>query len=214
MSTRLFLIRHGLTIWNHEFRYQGHTDIELSPEGRIQAQALRQRMKKEKLTAIFSSDMIRAIETAKIIGEPHQLEIQINPLFKEIKFGVWEGLTYQDLEKHYPEQLKVWTETPHLLQIQGGETFADLRNRAVRGLHEVLALYPTGNIAIVSHGGTIAALICGLLQEPLSKMWQYKQKNAAINILQIKEGKVTIEILNDISHLQPLKKEEKHGEPQ
>lgn len=202
MTRRIFLIRHGLTMWNHEFRYQGHTDIELSNEGRVQAQALQKRLEQEKISAIFSSDLKRAVETAKIINQRHNLEITINPLFKEINFGVWEGLTYKDLQVRYPEQLKVWIDTPHLLKLDRGETFEQLRDRAVQGVQEVLSLHQEGNIVIVSHGGTIASLICGLLHEPLIRIWEYKQKNAALNILQIKHDDVTIEILNDTSHLE------------
>lgn len=202
MTKRIYLIRHGITLWNNEFRYQGHTDIELSPEGKAQAQALRQRLQQENITAIYSSNLKRALETAEIINEPHQLEIKINPLFKEINFGVWEGLTYKDLQIKYPEQLKIWTETPHLLKLEKGETFSELRDRALIGIQEVLSFYKEGNILIVSHGGTIASLICGLLKEPLIKMWEYKQKNAALNILRIHDDEVSIEVLNDTSHIE------------
>lgn len=202
MTRRIFLIRHGLTLWNHEFRYQGHTDIELSPEGRAQAQALQQRLQQENINAIYSSNLRRALETAEIINEPHKLEIKINPLFKEINFGIWEGLTYKDLQINYPEQLKIWTETPHLLKLEKGETFSELRDRSIMGMQEVLSLHKEGNIIVVSHGGTIASLICGLLQEPLVKMWEYKQKNAALNILQVNDEGITIEMLNDTSHLE------------
>lgn len=201
MTIRIFLVRHGLTIWNHEFRYQGHTDIELSSEGIEQAQALQKRLEDVEFTAIISSDLQRALQTATIINEAHQIKIQINESFKEVNFGVWEGLTYQDLQAKYPDQLKTWLETPHLLQVEKGETFVELRDRALIGFNQVISQYPVGNILIVSHGGTIAAMICGILQEPLEKMWGYKQKNASINILSINENRVTIELLNDTSHL-------------
>jgi alpha-ribazole phosphatase len=201
MAIRIFLVRHGLTIWNHEFRYQGHTDIELSSEGRAQAKALQQRFQQENFTAIFCSDLKRALETAKIINESHNLKIQINQNFKEINFGEWEGMTYDDIQNKYPEQIKVWLKTPHLLRLERGESFVELRDRAMVGIREIVSLYSEGNILIVTHGGTIASLICGLLQEPLTKMWEYKQKNSAVNILKYCDEKVTIEILNDTSHL-------------
>ncbi|PKM89996.1 MAG: alpha-ribazole phosphatase [Firmicutes bacterium HGW-Firmicutes-12] len=202
MAIRLYLVRHGLTIWNHEFRYQGHTDISLSSEGIAQAKALQQRFQLENFTAIFCSDLQRAQETARIINQPHKLRIQVNQYFKEINFGEWEGLTYDDLKDKYPEQIKVWQKTPHLLRLERGETFVELRDRALIGIREITSKYPEGNILIVTHGGTIASLICGLLEEPLTKMWDYKQKNSAVNILNISDKKVTIELLNDTSHLQ------------
>lgn len=201
MIQRLILVRHGLTNWNHEFRYQGHTDIELNPEGVKQAHALKERIKDEKITAIYSSDLKRAMETARIIAEPHKIEVIPNPLFKEINFGVWEGRTYQELQKEYPQQLKIWLESPHLLRIENAETFSELQDRAMLGLKGVLSQHPSGTIVIVTHGGVIAALICGLFNEHINNMWKYKQKNASLNILVFQEDRVEIGLLNDISHL-------------
>ncbi len=201
MAIRLILVRHGITPWNYEFRYQGHTDIELHPEGIKQAYALQKKLAGEQLTAVYSSDLKRAVQTANIIAEPHNLETKIVPELKEINFGVWEGLTYYDIEKQYPQLLKVWLETPHLLKIPEGESFEILRDRAVTGIKKILASQQKGTLAVVTHGGTIAALVCGLLKEPLANMWQYKQKNTAVTVLAIKDGKVTLESLNDVSHL-------------
>lgn len=201
MKARLFLVRHGHTLWNHEMRYQGHTDIELSVEGIAQAQALRDRLCCEDFAAIYSSDLSRAYETARIINEIHQMDIIIQPAFKEINFGVWEGLTYQDLLDRFPEEVSVWQKTPHLLKIDRGESFGELRDRALSAIREIMSAYISGNVLLVSHGGTIAALICGLLEEPLDKMWTYKQKNAAVNIISFSGGKAQLELLNDTSHL-------------
>lgn len=201
MAIRLILVRHGITYWNYESRYQGHTDIELHPEGIKQACALQKKFAVEKLDAIYSSDLKRAVQTASIIAEPHDLKIKTVPALREINFGEWEGLTYYDIEKKYPKLLKVWLETPHLLEIPQGESFEILRDRAVAGVKKILASQQKGTIAIVTHGGTIAALVCGLLNEPLANMWHYKQKNTAVTILAIREGQVTIESLNDVSHL-------------
>ncbi|MCR4440886.1 MAG: histidine phosphatase family protein [Peptococcaceae bacterium] len=202
MTARIILIRHGLTLWNYELRYQGHTDTRLNSEGVRQARALRERIRNEKLVAVFSSDLRRAVETAQIIASSHRLEVKTSPLLREINFGVWEGLTYQDIERDYPEQLRIWKEAPHLLKVERAETFVELKERALKGLQEILAVYPSGNIAVVTHGGTIAAMLCGLLNEPLSNMWKYRQKNAAVNIVVIRGKEVTVELLNDTSHLE------------
>lgn len=202
MAVRIYLMRHGLTPWNYESRFQGNTDIELSPEGIKQAKALQGRLTTEKLDAIYSSDLTRALQTAEIVAKPHGLEVRTKPGLREIHFGVWEGLTYKDLEREYPQELKTWLEAPHLLAVPQGETFAMLQDRAIKCLREILAFHPHGNIAVVAHGGTIAALICGLLQEPLAKMWNYRQKNTALNVLKWEEGRVSVELLNDSSHLE------------
>ena len=202
MTKRLIFIRHGLTLWNHEFRYQGHTDIELSDEGVRQAQSLQKRLAVENIDAIYSSDLSRALQTASIIARPHRLEVVADPRLREVNFGVWEGLNYKEIELRYPELLKVWLETPHLLQVPQAETFLAMQDRALRCIREIIAAKPSGSMAVVSHGGTIAALLCALLEQPLNRMWDYKQKNAAVSILTIDEKGAAAEVINDTSHLE------------
>lgn len=201
MTSRLFIIRHGMTHWNSEGRYQGHTDIELNSEGIAQAFALQRRLQYVDLEAVYSSDLSRAYKTAEIIAQPHGLKVKIAPGLKEINFGVWEGLNYHALKQEYPEQLQVWLEKPHLLNVPQGETFSSVRDRAVAEANRIMEGHPDGNVAFVTHGGTIAALICGLLGQPLEKMWQYKQKNTAVNILRKEGPRYELELLNDTSHL-------------
>ena len=198
---RLLLIRHGTTYWNNLFRYQGHTDIELNEEGIEQARAVKNRIAQYQLKAIYSSDLSRAVQTAQIIAAPHKLPVQTYPELREINFGVWEGLTYRDLEQHYPELLKTWLEAPHLLDVPGGETFAQVQERAMKCICEIVRFHPQGNIAVVAHGGTIAALICGLLNEPISGMWKYRQKNASLTTFLIENKEFILETVNDVTHL-------------
>ncbi len=204
MTSRLILIRHGKTYWNDERRYQGHTNIELNHEGIRQALNLQRRLKDVKLDAVYSSDLSRAYKTAEIIAEPHGLRVQIAPGLREINFGEWEGLTYTELLRNYPHELKLWQENPQELRLPQGETFSQVRDRAVAEVQSIMNKYPGGTIAFVSHGGTIATLICGLLKQPLKNMWQYKQQNTAVNIL-IKNGdSYELELFNDVTHLNEL----------
>lgn len=202
MTSRLIIIRHGKTYWNNERRYQGHTDTELSPEGIAQAEALQRRLQSQKIEAIYSSDLSRAFRTAEIMAKPHGLKVVPTLGLKEINFGVWEGLTFEEIQRDYPEQLKIWQERPQDLRIQDGETFSFIKEKAVATVHQIMQEHPGGTVAFVSHGGTIAALICGLLEEPLAMMWKYRQNNTAVNILLKKGDKYKIELLNDASHLE------------
>lgn len=201
MSRRVYIVRHGLTIWNNEKRYQGHTDIELSEEGKEQAAALQKRLAGVKFEAIFSSDLSRAFETARIIAEPHNLDVKVIPGVKEMNFGVWEGLTFPDLQSKYPDLVKIWMERPQDLAIPEGESFLLVRERAMEAITTITKEYPYGDLAIVSHGGTIAAVLTGLLGLPVEKMWTFRQKNAALNILLQIGEQFVLESYNDTCHL-------------
>lgn len=201
MSTRLIFVRHGVTEWNHLHRYQGHTDINLSEEGIQQALLLQKRMTREKIDTVISSDLSRSYQTAQIIAEPHGLKVQIYPALKEINFGLWEGLTYQQIEKDYPDLLKIWLERPHELLIPKGESFNNVKDRSVECIKEILKSKVGDTILTVTHGGTLAALICGLLDQPLLRMWDYRHKNTAITEIEAYNGKFRLTTVNDTSHL-------------
>lgn len=201
MFKRLILVRHGQTLWNLERRFQGHTDICLSNTGIQQAYLLQKRFAAEKLDAIYSSDLRRAVDTAAIIAEPHQLEVQVCSGLREMNFGIWEGLTYLEIEKSYPVLLQTWLNNPATLEVPGGETFLGVKERALRILTEIIQKHPQGNLLVVTHGGIIAALICGILQKPLEALWNYRHDNSAFTILTRKDEEITLELLNDCTHL-------------
>lgn len=201
MENKLIIVRHGKTYWNHERRYQGHTDIRLNNEGIKQANDLMRRLTNEKITAIYSSDLIRAQETAEIIAQPHGLKVQTKEALREMNFGVWEGLTFQEIEKKYPKECEAWILKPHELLIPQGESFFMVRDRVLKETQKILKQHEKGNIILVAHGGVNAALICALLDKPLSVMWDYMQKNTAISTFVRKDGKMSLEVFNDYSHL-------------
>ncbi len=101
--TKLLLVRHGQTLWNHVARYQGHTDIDLSDTGRTQAKLLSMRLAGVSLQAVYASDLRRALDTARIIAEPHDLAVQALPQLREINFGAWEGLTFKEIKAGYSD---------------------------------------------------------------------------------------------------------------
>ena len=100
---RLLLIRHAATAWTAQGRFQGQTDIPLSPHGRHQATALAQRLMAETLHMLYASDLLRAWETARAIAVPHALHVHAEPRLREMAFGRWEGLTYAEIEQQDAE---------------------------------------------------------------------------------------------------------------
>ncbi len=172
---RLWLVRHGSTDWNMERRYQGQSDIPLAPLGRAQARWVGRRLRLEHITAIYSSDLQRARETAAIIAQHCSLQqsVIVSPAWREMSFGEWEGLTYAQIADQYHHHLGFFS-NPIDHSPPGGEPLLQLVQR-VRTAFTQLAqdrakqTDPTnqGDIVLVSHAGALRALLCSLLGIPL-----------------------------------------------
>jgi broad specificity phosphatase PhoE len=137
--TELLLVRHGETDWNAEGRLQGHTDRPLSDYGRGQARRLAADLEREKLEAIYSSDLARARETAEIVGERIGLPVVIDPDLREKDWGNWEGLTAAERD---------------LVEFVGESTEAH-RKRTLRVLRRIAERHPADRVLVVTHGGSM-----------------------------------------------------------
>jgi 2,3-bisphosphoglycerate-dependent phosphoglycerate mutase len=156
METQVYLIRHGETMWNRQKRIQGHRNIPLSQEGVRQAEKLAAAMKDTSLDAIYSSDLDRAVQTARFIAEGKGLSVTQIPELRERHFGQWEGCTLDEIQEQYPLQWReVWQ--------KGGaydiEPFEHTRNRMLNQVQQLVERHPGGTIAVVSHGGSINAVL-------------------------------------------------------
>lgn len=150
---RLYLVRHGETEGNRERRYIGWEDLPLNSRGEEQAQALAQSLAREPITAIYSSDLVRAKATAAPIAHAHRLPVQVDSDLREVNFGAWSGLTYAEIERIAPDRLRAWINDPEQHAPPGGESLAALRLRALR------AVPLRDGALVVSHGGTLRALL-------------------------------------------------------
>lgn len=202
-NTRIYLIRHGETAWNEAGRYQGHQDVELSPRGLEQAILLRERLRKENIKAIYTSDLKRARDTANIIAQAHGLMVNELYSFRELNFGLWEGLTYQEIASRYPEEWKKWLAAPGNIRVPGGESYLELQDRVYRAFLKIVARHPGEKLAIVAHGGTLRVIICKALGLGLEGLWRFRIDNGSISILECYEGSYVLSSLNDVCHLLP-----------
>ena len=154
---KLWLVRHGQTAWNKEGRWQGHTDVPLDEEGRAQASALAERLRDERLAGVASSDLSRAIETARAIADVHRLPL-LGPFaeLRERGYGVFEGLTREECEAQFPDLVRSGPALG-LLEPPGSEPRAEVGarlERIVRALAEAHAR-EEAPLVLVSHGGAI-----------------------------------------------------------
>ncbi|MFA4888150.1 MAG: histidine phosphatase family protein [Candidatus Omnitrophota bacterium] len=179
MTTRLILIRHGQTDWNAKKIYCGHQDIGLNALGRIQAARLRPILENETINKIYCSNKKRAIQTARIIFK--KAKIRRIAELREMHFGVFEGKTYRQILKKYPDIYCLWLKNPFSASIPEGESLIDFRKRVVRAIKQITAACPNQTIAIVCHGGVIAVFLSYLFKT--RDFWKLIPKPATCTVI-------------------------------
>jgi broad specificity phosphatase PhoE len=202
MTTRLLLIRHGATTLSAEDRFAGSTDVDLSVEGRSQADALGHRLAQEKLAAIYASPMLRTLETARIIaGEVHPAPLGRGAL-REIDHGRWEGLTRAEVEKRFPDEYASWEADPFTVAPVGGESGLAVLARALPALREIVLSHLGATVAVVSHKATLRLLLCSLLGINARGYRDHlDQSPACLNVVDFKDvNRARLGLFNDISH--------------
>lgn len=198
---KLFLIRHGQTDWNILGKYQGQTDIPLSAEGLRQAERLAQHFPSDTLDIIYASDLQRAVMTAQRLARKFSAPVKVEKALRELNFGAWEGLTYQEIAQRWPQEVEHLFGAPEKLQIPGGETFLTLQQRAMEKMREIRTENEGKNVAVVAHGAITKAILTALLHIPLHYVWTLRQDNTAVNIIRFDDTFVSVELLNGTAHL-------------
>lgn len=198
---KIYLIRHGETEWNVSRKIQGHKDIPLTDTGIKQANLIADRLMSEDIDIIYSSDLKRAYDTAKIIGDKIGLEPNPRKEFREINFGIWEGLYNDKIGLEYGEEIYLWRKEPEKLKIEGGETLKEVQLRAMRELESIMNMNQDKNVLIVSHGVTIKTMILGILDMNLFYFKNLTIDNVSLTIIEFREYNKVLKVLNDTSHL-------------
>jgi len=207
-TTRVLLIRHGQSQGNAEGRFGGHTATPLSARGRRQAEATAQALSYEPFNAIYSSDLPRAVETARPLSRLTGLEIQSTDAFRERSVGVMEGLTFEEAAERHPEQYAALIRRDFEHVLLGGESYRQMLERAARELDRAIEEHRGGSIAVFSHTGTICILalhLMGALDAPeLRPVW-IATTNCGITRFELRnDGFVRVLAINDTRHLAGL----------
>jgi 2,3-bisphosphoglycerate-dependent phosphoglycerate mutase len=208
-TTRVLLIRHGQSRGNAERRFGGHTATPLSPRGRQQAEDTARALYAEGgLTAIYSSDLPRAVETAKPLSRLTGLPIQQTEAFRERSVGVMEGLTFEDAAQQHPDQYQALLQRDFNHVLLGGESYRQMLDRASGDMDRILQENLGGRVAIFSHTGTICILtlhLMGALDAPeLRPVW-IATTNCGINRIDVRaDGFIRVVAVNDTRHLARL----------
>jgi 2,3-bisphosphoglycerate-dependent phosphoglycerate mutase len=203
-STRILLVRHGETDWNATGRLQGHTDTPLNAAGRQQARQAAQRLAREPIRAVYSSDLARAYETATIIGEPLGLAVVASPRLRERHYGAWEGLTAAEIQARDPEQFIIWrARSPDFVPPQG-ESRSQLLTRALDELQTIARQHAGEMVVVVTHGGLCYILIDHIVGSVNGDRREFTFGNASIHTLDVSEDRWTVVSMNETAHLQVI----------
>jgi broad specificity phosphatase PhoE len=190
----LILVRHGETLWNREGRVQGFSDIDLSNIGVSQARQLALSLKAASISAIYSSPLIRARSTARIINEHHQAPVLIEPGLMEMDQGDFEGLTFQELKACEKGFLQRWLSDPASVQMPNGESFVEVQQRAWKVIEGIIA--QSAPALVVSHNFTIAAILCKIKNISLSQFRKVCVDTASRTVIKFENGAASIELFN------------------
>ncbi len=199
---KLYLIRHGQTDWNLNRRFQGQSDVPLNQTGARQAEQVAARLSTEKIDLIYSSDLSRAVETAEIIRRSgFQPDLQTDTRLREVNFGDWEGLSYNEIKEKYPDSLATWERDVYSSSPPNGETLEDLTKRVQSFLGDVIQKHDDQTITVVAHGGVLQVLVCLALKISPMMYWQFYISTASLSQISFYPAGAILNLLNDTSHL-------------
>lgn len=201
--TRVILIRHCEAEGNRKRIFQGHTDAPISENGKVQLDLLSVRLRNTKIDVLYSSPLVRAYETAKAINRYHHLPILTDRGLMELNGGDWEGIPWADLPSRYPEESKIWNETPYRFSPKNGESMQELYDRIWNTILKIVKANPGKTIAVTSHGCAIRNFLCRAAGGPIEKLSEMDWcDNTAVSIVDFDDGlRPHIRLMNDASHL-------------
>jgi len=201
MTTRFIVVRHGETEWNVEARVQGHRDSPLTAAGRAQAEALAARLAAEPFDAIVSSDLGRAFETARPIAARRGLAVRRDERLRERSFGHGEGLTYDELDRRWPGVFPRSGPSDPDAPMPGGETRRQFHGRVRDAFHDLARAHDGLRLAVVCHGGVLAALYRIVMGIPVDEARRVAISNASYNAVAFDAGAWALEAWDDTAHL-------------
>ena len=225
MPTTVYLIRHGATEGDDVKRYKGSIDVPLSEAGIQQMQEaasfirscietdaagrannyLRDIHSSEGkgvdgdslgLDAVYTSDLQRARKSAEVLGNAFSLDPIAMPELRERHFGIWEGMTFNEIKEKYPAEFSAWANDPLVYSPINGESTVSVRDRSIAAIEKIAEEHSNSNVAVVAHGGVIRVALCHYLGAPLSHIFRIEQDFAAVNIIEFWELYPVVRMMN------------------
>jgi probable phosphoglycerate mutase len=199
--TQLIIVRHGQTEWNLKLIRQGHLDSPLTEKGVIQAKALAERLSRETFSALYSSDLGRAVQTAQTIADATGRRIVTDPRLRERHLGIFQGFTGDELKEKYPEEYRLHRTIGPSYVIPGGESVEQQVVRNVAYLREIAEKHLGETVVVVTHGGVLSGFFRHALSIPLAAPRRFEFMNASLNVFAYEAGNWMLRTWGDVSHL-------------
>jgi probable phosphoglycerate mutase len=201
--TQIIIVRHGQTEWNIKGIRQGHLDSPLTGRGLAQAKALGQRLAREKFSALYSSDLGRAVETAKEIVSVTGHQIVTDARLRERHLGIFQGLNADEINARFPEERRLMRTSGPGYVIPGGESMIQQVERNVAFLDTLAVRHAGETIVVVTHGGVVSGFFRHTLAIPLDAPRRFEFVNAGLNVFAHEDGNWLLLTWGDVSHLAP-----------
>ncbi|KWN73431.1 histidine phosphatase family protein [Burkholderia ubonensis] len=205
-TTQILFIRHGETAWNRIKRIQGHIDIPLADSGLAQAQRLAVRLAREtrdgaRVDAIYSSDLMRAQQTAQPVADALSLPLVLRAGLRERAYGIFQGHDSTEIEARFPDAYAAWQTRDPGFEPEGGESQRAFYHRVLHALEPIVAAHPGGRIACVAHGGVLDCVYRFANGLDLAAPRNYQLLNTSINVVDYVDGRANVVQWADVSHL-------------
>ncbi len=181
-NTLVYIVRHGETDLNKDRRFRGLTDIPLNEKGKLEAKNAASLIADE-LTAIHTSPLQRAFQTAKIIGEIKRCDVIEDNFFIDINYGEWQGLTVEEVEERFGrESITRWLSDPGIFRFPGGESMVEVRDRLKPGFENLIDRYKGKSVAVVTHMAVIKVCFLVLLELDFRWFWKIDIDNGSVSL--------------------------------
>ncbi|QIA07575.1 histidine phosphatase family protein [Draconibacterium halophilum] len=201
MATEITIIRHGETIWNAQRRIQGQRNSKLSENGILQAELVAKALDKRQFDILISSDLERAVETARIINTQLVLPHEYNVKLRERSFGVVEGLNFEEMKHQYPDEFRRYKERDPEFAFPGGESIQQLFNRVTVEIEDIARKFDQQKVLIVSHGLVLEMMMYKTFSINLTDPRTFSINNSSISSFYIDGANWFLKEWGVIEHL-------------
>ena len=195
--TRIYLVRHGQVVGHEEKRYNGQGDVPLTPQGEAQFGMLQLRLSGKPITAVYSSDLQRCLEGARVLAKPFDLQPAALADLRELHIGDWEGMTWQELQARYPKEWQARLADIVNYRVPGGENLVDLAARVLPVIGEIAARHQGEEVVVVGHGGVNRVVLLDAIGAPLTSLFHLEQDYGCLNTIDYyADGNQVVRLLN------------------